>query len=146
VGGGGGDGVPQREEEALNAATSPAAATLSRTISSCSTTNSASQGMIGLENWVAFRLCQRDGEYKQRSHLRGFCHRGVDAGRHSCKTTVYKSTDSPLPPLLNVMYCVRVSLWTVKKILCATLKRRGPWVISVYLWVLHSKVRRFWTF
>jgi hypothetical protein len=24
--------------------------------------------------------------------------------------TEYKSTDSPLPPLLNVMYCVRVSL------------------------------------
>jgi hypothetical protein len=23
-------------------------------------------------------------------------------------------TDSPLPPLLYVMYCVRVSLWTVK--------------------------------
>ncbi len=28
--------------------------------------------------------------------------------------TEYKSTDSPLPPLLNVMYCVRVSLWVVK--------------------------------
>jgi hypothetical protein len=49
-GGGNGDGVPQREEEALNA-TSPAAATLSRTISSCSTTNSASQGMIGFIPW-----------------------------------------------------------------------------------------------
>jgi hypothetical protein len=24
-----------------------------------------------------------------------------------------KSTDTPLPPLLKVMYCVRVSLWTV---------------------------------
>jgi hypothetical protein len=53
----GGGGVPQREEEAPLNATSPAAATLSRTISSCSTTNSASQGMMGLENWVAFRLC-----------------------------------------------------------------------------------------
>ncbi len=31
-----------------------------------------------------------------------------------CKTTEYNSTDSPLPPLLNVMYCVRVSLRTVK--------------------------------
>ncbi len=30
------------------------------------------------------------------------------------KTTEYKSTDFPLSPLLNVMYCVRVSLWTVK--------------------------------
>ncbi len=28
--------------------------------------------------------------------------------------TEFKSTDSPLPPLLNVMYCVRVSLRTVK--------------------------------
>ncbi len=53
----------------------------------------------------------------QRSHLRGFCHypyRGVDAGHHTCKTTEYKSTESPLPPLLNVMHCVRVSLWTEK--------------------------------
>jgi hypothetical protein len=30
------------------------------------------------------------------------------------KTTEYKSTDSPLRPLLNVMYCVRASLWIVK--------------------------------
>ncbi len=30
----------------------------------------------------------------------------------------YKSTDSPLPPVLNVMYFVRVSLWNT------TLKRR----------------------
>jgi hypothetical protein len=46
-----------------------------------------------------------------------FCHyphRGVDAGRHGFKNTEYKSTDTTLPPLLNVMYCVRVSLWTVK--------------------------------
>jgi hypothetical protein len=47
-----------------------------------------------------------------------------------CKTTeyLYKSTyrlSSPLPPLINVMYCVRVSLRTVKNILCATLKRGG---------------------
>ncbi len=51
------------------------------------------------------------------SHLRGFCHyphRGVDAGSHSCKTKENKSKDSPLPPLLNVMYWMRVSLWTVK--------------------------------
>jgi hypothetical protein len=26
----------------------------------------------------------------------------------------YKSTGSPLCPLLNVMYCVRFSLWTIK--------------------------------
>ena len=61
---------------------------------------------------------QRDGEY----------HRGINAGQHSCKTTEYKSTDSSLPPLLNVMYCVRVSLRTVKIFLA-----RGSWVISVYL-------------
>jgi hypothetical protein len=51
------------------------------------------------------------------SHLWVYCHyrhRGVDAGHHSCKTTEYKSTDSPLPHLLNGMYCVRASLWTVK--------------------------------
>ncbi len=41
----------------------------------------------------------------------------------------------PLPPLLNVMYCVRVSLWTVKIFLPQHLKRRRSWVISVYLWV-----------
>ncbi len=60
---------------------------------------------------------QREGEYKERFHLRGFCHylhREVDAGRQGCKTTKYKSRDTPLLPLLNVMYCVRVSLWTVK--------------------------------
>jgi hypothetical protein len=40
--------------------------------------------------------------------------RGVDAGQHGCKTSEYKSTDSLLTPLLNVMYCMRVSLRTVK--------------------------------
>ncbi len=82
------------------------------------------------------RLSQRDGEYKQRSHLRGFCrypHRGVDARCHDCKTTEYKSTDFPLHSLLNVMYCVRVSLWTVKYSLLNT-KEKGLWVISIYLW------------
>jgi hypothetical protein len=33
---------------------------------------------------------------------------------------------SPFPPLLNVMYCVRVSLEDSQNIPCATLKRRGP--------------------
>ncbi len=32
-------------------------------------------------------------------------HRGVDAGGHGYKTTEYKNTDSPLLPILNVMYC-----------------------------------------
>ncbi len=30
------------------------------------------------------------------------------------RTLWYKSTDFPLLPLLNLMYCVKVSLWTVK--------------------------------
>jgi hypothetical protein len=43
---------------------------------------------------------QGDGEYKERSYFWGFCRyplRGVDAGQYGCKTTEYKSTDSPLP-------------------------------------------------
>jgi hypothetical protein len=69
---------------------------------------------------------QRDGEYG--SHLRGFCHyrrRGVDAGHHSCKTTEYKSTDSPLLPFFkcNVL---RESIYVnCQNIPCATLKKRG---------------------
>jgi hypothetical protein len=60
---------------------------------------------------------QRDGEFKWRSYLRGiryYPHRGVDAGHHGYQTTEYKSTGSPVLPLLNVMYCERVSLWTDK--------------------------------
>jgi hypothetical protein len=71
---------------------------------------------------------QRDGESKQRSHLQGFCHylhRGVNAGQHCYKTTEYESTDTPLPPLLNVMYCVRVSLKTVKIFLAQHLREGG---------------------
>ncbi len=41
-------------------------------------------------------------------------HRRDDAGQHCWESTGYKSTDSTLPPLLNLMYCVRVSLSTVK--------------------------------
>jgi hypothetical protein len=57
----------------------------------------------------------------------GFCHylyRGVDAGRHTCKTTEYKSTDvSPPPPTFK---CMRESLSVdSQNISCATLKRRG---------------------
>ncbi len=40
-------------------------------------------------------------------YLLRFCHyphRGVDTGQHGCKTTEYKSTDSPLPPLLDSIY------------------------------------------
>ncbi len=53
------------------------------------------------------------------------------------QSTRVQTTDSLLPSLLNVMYCVKVSLWTVKNIPCATLKRKGSWVISVYL-LIHS--------
>jgi hypothetical protein len=53
----------------------------------------------------------------------------VDAGQHGCKTTEYKSTDSLLPPLLNVL---REGLSEdSQNIPCATLKRRGSWVIRV---------------
>jgi hypothetical protein len=41
-----------------------------------------------------------------------------------------------LSPLFKIMYCGRVSLSVdSQNIPCATLKRRGSWVISVYLWV-----------
>jgi len=51
----------------------------------------------------------------------------------------------PFPPILNVMYCVRDSLWTVKIFLaCATLKRRGSWIISVYLWSNRKKKHGVW--
>ncbi len=57
---------------------------------------------------------------------------GIDTDQHGCKTTEYKSTDYPLPPLVNVL---RESLSEdSQNIPCATLKRRGSWVISVYLW------------
>ncbi len=36
---------------------------------------------------------------------------------YSVLPSTYKSTDYPLPPLLNVMYCVRVPLRTVKRFL-----------------------------
>jgi hypothetical protein len=64
--------------------------------------------------------------------IRGFCHfrhRGVNAGRHGGKTTEYTSTDSPL---LNVMYCVRVSLWTAK-IFRVQHKREGGRGLSLYI-------------
>jgi hypothetical protein len=55
-----------------------------------------------------------------------FCHyphRGVDAGRHGCKTTGWiQEYRLPSPPLLNVMYCVKVSLRTVKIIEIDTLE------------------------
>ncbi len=48
-----------------------------------------------------------------------------DAGRHSCKTTEYKSTDSPFAPSFkyNVL-CENLSMDS-QKIPCPTLKRRG---------------------
>jgi hypothetical protein len=48
----------------------------------------------------------------------------------------YKSTDSPLPTLLNAMYILRESLSEdSQNIPCATLKRKGSWVIStVYVY------------
>ncbi len=51
---------------------------------------------------------------------------------------------SRLPPLLNVIDGV-----DSQNIPCATLKRRGSWVISVYLWSVlchHTKIRTFYIF
>jgi hypothetical protein len=62
-------------------------------------------------------------------------HRGVDVGHSGCRTTEYKSTDSPFPHLLNVMYCVRVSLRTVK-ILPAHHQREGGRGLSLFISVL----------
>jgi hypothetical protein len=56
----------------------------------------------------------------------------VESGQHGSKTTEYKSTDSPLPPLLNVMYYVRV---TVKIFLAQHSKEWRSWIISIYLWM-----------
>jgi hypothetical protein len=66
-------------------------------------------------------------------HLRGFCHyphRRGDAD--STVARLYskcKSRDSPVPPRLNVMYCVRVSLRTVK-IFLAQHQREGVLIVS----------------
>jgi hypothetical protein len=75
----------------------------------------------------------------------GFCHyphREVDAGRHGCKTTEYKSTDSSLPRLLIEMYCERVSLWTVKMFLRNTKEKRvmGNLCISLNFSFSYNKV------
>jgi hypothetical protein len=62
------------------------------------------------------------------SYLRGFSnhpHRGVDAEQHGCKTTEYENSDSPLPPLENVMYCVRVSLRKVNIFLAQHFREGG---------------------
>jgi hypothetical protein len=44
-----------------------------------------------------------------RPKYRPLPHRGFDAEQHGCNTAEYKNTNCPLPPLLNVMYWVRVS-------------------------------------
>ncbi len=55
--------------------------------------------------------------------------RGPTFGDYGCKTT-----DSPLPPLLNVMYCVRVSLRTAKIFLTQPKEKEvlGKLYISLY--------------
>jgi hypothetical protein len=74
-----------------------------------------------------------------RGHF-GFCHyshRGVNAVHHSCKTTEYKSTDSPIhAPSFKCNVLRKSHSVDSQNISCATLKRRGSWVISVYLWAL----------
>jgi len=64
---------------------------------------------------VTIYVNQRDGDYEilplgslSLSSLKG------RSRTNGCKTTECKSTDFPLPHLVNVIYCVRVSLRTVK--------------------------------
>ncbi len=80
------------------------------------------------------------------SYLQGFCHyphKGVDAEQHGCTTKDYKSTDSPLTPLVNhVMYCVRVSLRTVKYSLRNT-KEKGA-VGNLYISLVFPRLYYKW--
>ncbi len=77
-------------------------------------------------------------EGREMENISRFCyypHRVVDVGRHSCKTTEYKSTDSISPPSFkcNVL---RESLSVDCQIIpCATLKRRWSWIVSLYIWL-----------
>ncbi len=59
--------------------------------------------------------------------------RGVASNKGVTVPRLYRVGEYRLssPPSLNVMYCVRVSLWTVKIFLIYT-KEKGLWVISVY--------------
>ncbi len=68
-----------------------------------------------------FLLC-----HNKLNDRRGFCIRTEASMQDvkSCKTTEYKSTDSPFSPLLIVMYCVKVSLWTVKIFLAHNTKEK----------------------
>jgi hypothetical protein len=66
---------------------------------------------------ISFPREKKNISRAKRSFLRGFCHyphSGFVAGQRGCDTSKYKSSDSSFPPILSVMYCVRVSLRTVK--------------------------------
>jgi hypothetical protein len=85
--------------------------------------NSSSSSMFSIypKSFSIEKLFSREMENISRGpiilYLWGFCtypHREVNAEQHGCKDTEYKSANPPLPPLLNVMYCVRVSLKKVK--------------------------------
>jgi hypothetical protein len=54
------------------------------------------------------------------------------------KTTEYKSTDSPLPPSFKCNILRESLSVDSQNIPCVRLKRRGPWVISVYFWDPHT--------
>ncbi len=74
----------------------------------------------------------------------GICHyphRCVDTGHHSCETqsTTVQTPLSPRHPLLNVMYCVRVSLWTVK-IFLAQPPLKGQCHEIFCFWFFHESV------
>ncbi len=68
----------------------------------------------------------------------------LDAGRHSSKTTEYryKSTDSVFTSFKCNELRESLSVVDSQNIPCATLKRRGSWIISVYLWPKCKKSRR----
>ncbi len=55
-------------------------------------------------------------------------------GQQGCKTTEYKSSQSPPSIKCNVPYCVRVSLRKVKIFHAEHWRDEGRWVISIYLW------------
>ncbi len=63
----------------------------------------------------------------------------LSSQRGRCRTTLlqdYRVQEYrlPSPPSIKCnVPCVRVSLGTIQNIPCATLKRRGSWVIAIYL-------------
>ncbi len=70
-----------------------------------------------------------------RFYLLGFCHyphRGLDTGQHGCKTTEYKSANSPLP--LSIKCNVGTEcLWEQSKYSLRNTNEKGV-VVNLYHW------------